>query len=190
MSLFDLINAGVPEPELIQLESGFFIFPGTETGNLVVDELVLLLHAFNPKAYVNDRTNPDYIERRDRMVINYEGLILMGIEDIRLPITAWWLQGLNPKGPRIIYLTGYINPVPVKPSEEVFVEKIRHTFHPSTIRLGGAELHINKNGELGERGCLNHAYKSLSAHFPLVLDYDLSWKCVPNRLLFSSPQPF
>ncbi len=174
---FERINKGIKQPELVALESGFLTSPGTNTSNLSIDELFLFIHPFNSQIYLNDEKNPNYTNRRDNLIRNYELPILIGFEHIRLPISADWLQGLQPQGARIIYQTDYFNPRPILPRKEDFINKLRDLFNPSSIRLGGAVLRLNKNGEPdGERGCVNDVYRFLSPYFKVRIDREYCWK--------------
>ncbi|MDO8741296.1 MAG: hypothetical protein Q7J54_07030 [Candidatus Woesearchaeota archaeon] len=174
--LFELINKGVEQPELVTLRSGFLILPGTDISNLISEELIVLVHPFHPKAYINDKKNPKYENKRDQLVRSCKSPILMGFEDVRLPVSTRWLQGLQPQGPRIIYQTGYVNPIPIQPSEKDFVERVKATFNTSKIRLGGAELYLQEDGEPAKRGCVNDTYRFLSPHFAVILDRRYCWK--------------
>ena len=173
---FKLINEDIEQLELITLKSGFLILPETDISNLITEELIVLAHPFHSKAYVNDKKNPKYENKRDQLVRSCKSPILIGFEDARLPISTRWLQRLQPQGPRIIYLTDYGNPMPTQPSEKDFVERVKTTFNPSKIRLGGAELYLQKDGELAKRGCVNSTYRFLSPHLAVTIDRRYCWK--------------
>ena len=102
--LFELINNGVEQPKLVTLDSGFLISSGTDINNLTIEELLLLVHPYHQEP-MNDSKNPNYEESRDQLVGEYKGPILIGFEDLRLPVSTAWLQELSPLGPRIIYQT-------------------------------------------------------------------------------------
>ncbi len=173
--LLELINAA-PKPELVELSNGFFALDETKTGNLEAKELLLMIHAYRPGQYEDDIRSPYYTAKRDALIKSCQETILVGIEDKLLPITVEWLKRLEPKGARVIYLTGLSEAAPKKPLEDEFVEKIRDTFHPSLIKLFGAELHLNTKGELVERGCVNYTFRLLSGHFDVEILRDCCWK--------------
>jgi hypothetical protein len=173
--LFQLINRSQKQSALITLDSGFLTLPGTGINDLFTDELIVLVHPYHPAAYVNNKDNPAYENRRDELARSCISPILIGVEDMRLPVSTKWLEELRPVGPRIIYKTDYVNSRPTQPSEHDFVERVKTTFNPSKIRLGGAELYIKDDGKLANGGCVNGTYRLLSPHFEVTLDRGYCW---------------
>jgi len=169
----ELVNEGIEQAELKRMRRGLLTLPGTKvkaTTKWNLDELFLLVHPYAKEVYVSDEKNPEYESRRDSLVTGCDVPILLAIQDIRLPIYTAWLKGLNPRCPRVICLTDY----PIKPSSADLVYIIKDIFNPSSIRLGGAELHEGLERSLW--GCVNHTYKLLKDSFPTTVDERYCWK--------------
>ncbi|MGV8086915.1 MAG: hypothetical protein ACP5N1_04750 [Candidatus Woesearchaeota archaeon] len=173
---FGLNRKTQKKPELILLENKLMILPGTDISNCVTEELIMLIHPFLPKCYVSNKKNPNYEQRITELVRNYKSPILIGFDYTLLSASTSWLQNFNPEGPRIIYQTHFASSSPNQLTEEDLIENIRYTFNPSKIKLCGAELWLEDNGNLSKPGCVNYMYRLLNPHFTVNLDKEYCWK--------------
>jgi hypothetical protein len=170
--------------------SRFFPLVGKEVGNYSLEELIIAVH---PYSYEKDIGNSAYSDNIKRLMQNHKFPILIAIPENDIKNYENILNKLKPCGPRIGYLTGsddyrpvgftsesYIRISRSKEKRKIFLNELNNVFRPSAIRVVGAELHLDKNGELPEiiYGCVNATYHMLHERFPkkqICIDKKCCW---------------
>jgi hypothetical protein len=154
---------------LKKVKRGFYKLPGSEAPS-PVDELILLVHSYDPSIYVSNRVSPNYTQNLSKIVKDYDSPVLLAMEFGNLAGSVDWLKSIASTKPRIIYITEDNDPVPLELTEDKLLDGILELFNPSSIRLGGAALEYcdreydkEFHQVFGEwRGCVGHTYNWLA----------------------------
>jgi len=190
-----LVQRTMDENGLEKAADFIYTLSGTPSRSFNLDRLVILIHPYGGLDFMqNETTNPDYVQRRDRLVSEHEDPILMGIElglesstfydgnkpgvvrDVSPNDVISWVASLNPSGPRYFYFTEYGNPSPILQGTEELFGKIKDLFSPDKIVLGGAELEVSESGRMRkDSGCVNGMYQRLKDHFKTEVNKEYCW---------------
>ena len=160
--------------------SRFFPLIGEEVGTYGLEELVIAVHPINDYYLEEENSNRSYVRNIKQLIQKHKFPILIAIPDDDIK-NYENISKLKPCGPRIGYLTGsddyhpvgftsesYIRISRSKEKRRIFLNELNKVFHPSAIRVVGAELDLDKNGELPKIicGCVNATYHMLYRRFP------------------------
>lgn len=133
--------------------------------------------------FYGDEAPPRYQNTITRVVQDYRNPMLIGfdvpenkeIDEAYLSTELNWLSGLNPKGPRVIYLTYPANPLPVIPNGwEDLIKGIKETFRSFYIKFGGSTLYRDVTNDeepiIFGKGCLGITIQHLQSSFKYTIE--------------------
>jgi len=174
--LYKKINGDLKIPPLNNLQRGFKNLKSTEISDFVCNDLLLLVHPFNPFHYISNNKNPDYERKRDDFISKYNGIMLFGFDELMMPISLQWLSKFGNKPNLIFYETASFSSEPLMPKVDHFTDSINLVFNPKKIILQGAELYLDKEGRLKPEGAINGTYRMLEPHFKVNIQNEYCGK--------------
>ena len=176
------------EGGIIELQQGQYPFYTIqEPPERLDDQPRLMIHPYLQEGrcgYVNNSDNPCYEEKRDELVREHLGLITIAVGAQHLIQPINWLNRMQPKGPRLVYISDDANPFSLTLTKKFFAHRLRKVLGTDSLTICGAEL-VYKGYELKrDMGCVNTMYFFLKDYFDITLDREHSWVIQEEKQAF------